>query len=397
MARGIKDEPYSTDSQERDLGEFKSKLTSSLRDIEDPRASDNQTYQFESLIGIIMCAITAGANGISDIYEYAVSKQDWLREWLDIGPQVPSYMAFWWLLVRLDPSQSEQLFRNWLSALTPSNLKEVVAIDGKRVRGASKKSPGSLLHMVSAWSSAKGLILGQLRTEKKSNEITAIPKLIDSLDIADAVITSDAMGCQTEIVKHVVDKGAGYVLGLKGNQQTIHDEVTNFFEQARSVNFEGVIIDQHQTLDKGHGRIEERNIYATSEIDWLSAKHEWPGLNTIVMIESRRTEKGKTTSEIRYYISSLKPEAKRLAFVIRSHWGIENQVHWILDVIFAEDECQVSTGNAAENLSILRRLSLNMLRLDSDKKSSLRAKRKKAGWNNSYLKDILNSAAINSF
>jgi len=397
MAKGIKNELYSEESQKIDLQEFRSKLDSCLTDLKDPRVLDNQTYRFDSMIGITLCAIIAGANGISDIHHYAMSKREWLSKWLNLSSGIPSYMVFWWLLVRIAPEQTERLFRNWLSTLSPSELKDIVAIDGKRIRGASKKGPKSVLHMVSAWSSSRGLVLGQLKTQEKSNEITAIPELIDSLDVAGAVITSDAMGCQTTIVGKIVDKGGDYAIGLKGNQQSLHDEVENYFQQAQALNFEDVGVSHYQSLDKERGRIEERNVYVTNNIDWLPMKKEWSGLQSIVMIDSKRTIKEKTSHEVRYYISSLMPDPERLATVIRTHWGIENSVHWVLDVIFNEDVSQISTGNAAENLSILRRLSLNILRLDSDKKTSLRAKRKKAGWNNAYLAKILGSSSVNSF
>lgn len=397
MVKGIKDEPYSNESQEQDLKEFRAKLDDCLSELEDPRALDNQTHRFESMIGTILCAVIAGANGISDIHEYATSKYEWLSGWLDLTSGIPSYTTFWWLLVKMDPAQSERLFRNWLSTLNSDELKDIVAVDGKRVRGTSRKGPKSVLHMVSAWSSARGLVLGQLKTREKSNEITAIPELIDSLDIAGAVVTSDAMGCQTAIARRIVDKGGDYVIGLKGNQQSLHDEVSNYFEQAQAIEFDGVPISYCQSLDKGHGRIEERNVYVTSDIDWLPMKEEWSGLKSIVMIESKRASKEKSSCEVRYYITSLKPDPEKLANVIRTHWGIENRVHWVLDVTFREDASQISAGNAAENLSILRRLSLNILRLDSDKKTSLSAKRKKAGWSNSYLAKLLGLVNVKSF
>lgn len=397
MAKGIKDEPYLKESQELDIEEFKSKLDNCLSDLRDPRVSDNQTHRFDSIIGIILCAVIAGANSISDIHHYAASKSEWLSEWLDLNAGIPSYGVFWWLLVRMDPRQTEQLFRKWLNTLNPAELKEIVAVDGKRIRGASRRKPSSLLHMVSAWSSARGLVLGQLKTQEKSNEITAIPELLDSLDIAGAVITSDSMGCQKKIAEKIVNKQADYAIGLKENQQSLHDEVANYFEQAQAIDFEDVPVDHHQSLDCGHGRLEERNVYVTDDLDWLPMKEEWPGLRSIVMIDSKRKIANATSHEIRYYVTSLAPDAEKLAAVIRTHWCIENQVHWVLDVTFQEDASQVSTGNAAENLSILRRLSLNTLRLDSDKKTSLRAKRKKAGWNNAYLLKILVSASVNSF
>ena len=397
MAQGIKDEPYSRESQELDLEEFRTKLEDCMADLKDPRVSDNQIHPFGSMIGIVLCAVIAGANGISDIHHYATSKREWLSSWLNLEVGVPSYASFWWLLVRLDPTHCERLFRNWLKALNPAELKEIIAVDGKRVRDASQKRPESVLHMVSAWSSARGLILGQLKTEEKSNEITAMPELIDSLDITGAVITSDAMGCQKAIRRKIVRKGGDYAIGLKGNQQSLHDEVANYSEQARAIEFEGVPVSHHRSVNGGHGRIEQRDVYVTNDLDWLPMKEEWSGLQSVAMIASKRKLGGETSCDVRYYITSLEPDPERFATVIRTHWGIENSVHWVLDVVFCEDESQISTGNTAENLSILRRLSLNILRLDSDKKTSLRAKRKKAGWNDAYLARLLGSATVNSF
>lgn len=398
MAKGIKAEIYSEEQQEIDIEEFKYNFQESLEDIEDPRKADNQKYLFQSLMGIILCAVVAGSNTISDIHQYAVSKKVWLDQWLDLEKGVPSYMAFWWLLVRLNPKETEGLFRKWIGSLKPTELKEVIAIDGKRVRGASRKGRSeSLLHMVSAWSSIRGLILGQVKTNEKSNEITAIPELLDVLDIFGAVITSDAMGCQKEIASKIVSKGGDYTIALKGNQQSLCDEVANFFEQAYDVGFEGVDHTHERSIEKGHGRIEERDVYATSDIDWLPMKNEWANLQSIAMVKSKRTIGDKSADEVRYYVSSLEPNAKELARVIRSHWGIENSVHWVLDVTFEEDDSMVLTGNAGENLSILRRLTLNMLRLDPDKKCSLKVKRKKAGWNDDYLAYLLGLSAVNCF
>jgi len=266
MARGVKDEPYSEESQELDVEEFRAKFESCLSDLEDPRVADNQTYSFEGIIGATLCAVISGANTISDIHHYAVSKEKWLREWLDLFSGIPSYTAFWWVLVRLDPAECEQLFRNWIRTLDPVDLKEIIALDGKRVRGASKKASKSVLHMVSAWSSARGLVLGQLKTDAKSNEITAIPKLIKSLDISGAVITLDAMGCQKTILSEIAEQGGDYVVGLKGNQGSTHGEISNYFEQAYDANFDGVAVEHKRSQDKGHGRIEQRDVYATNKI-----------------------------------------------------------------------------------------------------------------------------------
>ena len=398
MAKNIKRESYVGNSQELDLQTFRNKLEESLIEVEDPRTQDNQTYPFSSLIGIILCAVISGANSILAISEYAISKQEWLRLWLDLSDEVPSYSVFWWMLVTLKPEQTEKLFRQWLNSLDPSDLKEIIPIDGKRVRGASRKNtPESLLHIVSAWSSSRGLILGQIKTEEKSNEITAIPELIKGLDIAGAILTIDAMGCQKAIAALIVEQGGNYVIGLKGNQRSLHDEVVNFFDQAQAINFEDIPCSIHHSIDAGHGRIEEREVYVSSEIDWLPQREEWMGLTSIIMVISQRTIDGQTTKEARYYITNIGADAERLGKAIRIHWGIENSVHWVLDVIFEEDMSLITTGHAAENFSILKRLTLNMLRLDANSKTSLKGKRRKAGWNNAYLAQLLKQSAIKYF
>lgn len=398
-AKGIKEKPYDDEAREIDLEEFKNHLEKIAHQLQDPRAKDNQKHSLFTLIAIIFCAIVGGANSISAIYRYASSKRKWLMTWLDLRDNVPSYDTFWWLLVRLDPSQTEMLFCQWSATLSKNEIEDLIAIDGKRVRGASNKKnqPNSVLHMVSAWSSGRGLVLGQVKTEAKSNEITAIPALIQSLDIKGATITIDAMGCQKEIARVIIEKGANYVLMVKDNQPKLLDEIQNYFEQAESLKFEGVLHDFFVKKEEGHGRHERREVYTTDDIDWLPMKEEWIGLKSIVMLKSFRTLEGRTSEERKYYVSSLPPLAERIGRAARSHWGVENKVHWVLDVDFHEDLSQISTGHAAENFSILRRLTLNVIRLDPDKKKSLKGKREIAGWDNDYMAYLLRLAAIKKF
>jgi len=398
-AKGTKNDPYNNESKILDLEQFKSSLEEISQRIHDPRAQDNQKHSLFTLLSIIFCAVIGGANSISAIHRYAVAKRKWLGLWLDLNDCIPSYDTFWWLLVRLDPSETEAFFRKWSSLLSPNEIQDLIAIDGKRVRGASKKKnkTDAILHMVSAWSSGKSLVLGQLKTETKSNEITVIPELIQSLDVKGAIITIDAMGCQTIIAKVIIEKGADYALMVKDNQLTLHEEIQNYFDQAENIEFEGVPHDLFAKEEKGHGRVEHREVYITDDIDWLPMKAEWAGLKSIVMVKSSRTIEGIRSEERRYYISSLSPIAERIAKAARSHWGIENKVHWILDVVFQEDLSQVSTGHAAENLSILRRLSLNVIRLDPDKKKSLKGRREIAGWDDEYMAYLLSLAAVNKF
>ena len=397
-AKGVKNDSYNSELSRIDLENFKSRLSEMASAIEDPRVLDNQKHSLFTLIAITFCAVISGANSISAIHRYANAKKKWLIQWLDLSAGIPSYDTIWWILVRLNPLQTETFFRNWVSTLSKEELEDMIAIDGKRVKGASNSSlPDSLLHVVSAWSSCKGLILGQLKTEAKSNEITAIPELIESIDIKGATLTIDAMGCQKEIAEKIIEREADYVLMVKENQLNLHDEIENFFQQAMDIDFQEVEYHSFISEEKGHGRKERREIYVSSEIDWLPQKEEWSGLRSIVLLKSFRTAGGATSEESKYYITSLLPEAERLGKTIRSHWAIENKVHWVLDVDFQEDLSQVSTGHAAENFSILRRLSLNVLRLDSDKKKSLKGKREYAGWDDDYMAYLLGLAAIKKF
>lgn len=390
---------YNEESKNSDLEEFKIHLEEITNSISDPRSKDNQKYSLFTLIAIIFCAVISGANSINAIYRYATAKKKWLALWLNLNDETPSYDTFWWLLVRLDPEQTEILFRAWSSALSKADLDDLIAIDGKRVRGASnsKKHPKSLLHIVSAWSSGRGLILGQVKTEAKSNEVTAIPELLQNIDIKCSTVTIDAIGCQKDIAKVIIEKGADYILMVKDNQRKLHDEIENYFKQAELVRFEDVPHNAFAANNKGYGRVECRELYVTDDIDWLPMKKDWVNLKSIVMVKSFRTIDGKTSEERRYYITSHLPIAEKIARATRNHWGIENKVHWILDVDFNEDLSQISTGHAAENFSILKRLTINVLTLDLDKKKSLAGKRQIAGWNDDYMAYLLGLAAIKKF
>jgi predicted transposase YbfD/YdcC len=266
-----------------------------------------------------------------------------------------------------------------------------VSIDGKAQRGTAKKGePHSFVHIVSAWATTHNLTLGQLKVDGKSNEITAIPQLLDMIDVEGATITIDAMGCQTAIAEKIVDKGGDYVLALKGNQGHLSDEVENYFSQAEKIDFEGVECDAVGSKNCAHGRIEQREIYTTEDIDWLQKKEDWKNLKSLIMVKSERVMPGQSPSiERRYYISSLSADASRVADTIRGHWGIENKVHWILDVAFREDDQNANVGNIAENMSMIRRLSLNLLKQEKTAKCGIQIKRQMAGWDNDYLLKVV--------
>ena len=307
--------------------------------------------------------------------------------------RIPRYNTFWWILVRTIPEEMEKAFRDWVSIITPSVKEKLINIDGKRLRGL----PNNFLHIVSAWSSEQGLTLAQVKTDKKSNEITAIPKLLDVIDIKGAIITIDAAGCQRNIVQKIIDDGGDYIIALKGNQGNLHAEAINLFNQLEDfVGNEDEVegFDSDIDYDKGHGRIEERKTLVMNDLSWLDAKDLWKGLETIIVVISKRTIGDKTSEERRYYISSLSGNSQRLGKFIRAHWSVENSYHWVLDVVFAEDSSKVDIGHAAENLAVFRRLGLNILKQENSKKLSLAGKRRMAGWNDDYMSKLLEYISV---
>ena len=312
-------ESYSAVDQFIDQQEFVESVEKAFKGISDPRVLDNQSYPLIYLLIMILAAVIAGANAIAQIHQYICVKIDIFRRLLGIE-QPPGYLVLWWLLVRLDSQKLQEAFLHWMKEL-PTEIKErIIAIDGKRLNGASKQ----VVHLVSAWETGRGLLLGQIRTERKSNEITAIPKLLNTIDIQGATITIDAAGAQKKIVEEIRELGGDYVIALKGNQGHLHDEARNFFEQAREVEYEGCECTVTKSVEKGHGRIEEREVVVTSLLDWLDCRAEWRDLRTLIEITTRREVKGKVSTERRYYISSLAMTAEKAMRIIRSHWGIES-------------------------------------------------------------------------
>jgi predicted transposase YbfD/YdcC len=375
---------YSEADKLLDQQEFVESIERAFKEIPDPRVSDNQSYPLAYLLIMILAAVIAGANAITQIHQYICLKIDMFRRLLGIE-QPPGYLVIWWLLIRLDPQKLQETFLYWMKEL-PTEVKErIIAIDGKRLNGASKQ----VVHLVSAWETGRGLLLGQMKTENKSNEITAIPKLLDTIDVKGATITIDAAGAQKKIVKKIRDLGADYVIALKGNQGHLHDEAQNFFEQARAIKYEGCDCAVANAVEKGHGRIEEREVVVTSLLDWLDCRADWRDLRTLIEITTRREVKGKISMERRYYISSLAMMAEKAMSIIRSHWGIENHLHWAMDVTFREDDCMVSTGNAAENFALFRRKAQSVLQAEAGGTKGIAMRRRQAGWNDDYAVKLL--------
>ncbi|KAF3361882.1 H repeat-associated protein YdcC, partial [Chlamydiales bacterium STE3] len=361
--------------------------------IPDPRKECNLTYKLEHIFFIILSAMLAGANSINQISVFGKVKAQWIKNLIAID-SIPSYGIFWWILVRIKPEFLRQLLGTWLETL-PEGLKDqVLAIDGKCLRGTQNSATlNSPLHLVSLFAVERGIILAQQPVKDKSNEITAIPKILEQIDIQGAVITTDAMGCQTDIAKRICDRGADYVLALKGNAGHIYDEIVLYFKEAEEAGHKYLEHTFSFEKDFDHGRIVSRMVRCVQDVEWLPQFDRWEKLKGIIEVISKREERGKNSMERRYYITSLDATGERLGKVIKGHWGIENHLHRQLDVNFVEDSSVVNTGYASENLATFRRLALNML--GSGK--GLLERRKKAGWDESYLTEVIMKFFIKSF
>jgi predicted transposase YbfD/YdcC len=323
---------------------------------------------------------------------FGESKEDWIRKYLELPHGIPSHDTFRRLFSILDPQAFGECFTRWSQTLHDATKGEVIALDGKTVRHSFDTFSGQpALHMVSAWASENGLALGQVRVDEKSNEITAIPRLLEMIDVKGRIITTDAMGCQKDVARRIFEKKGDYLFCLKGNQESLHDEVRFFFDECRTGNYEDVEHSYFESVEKDHGRIETRRCWVVEDdaTQWLERGDEWPGLASIAAIESERKIRGKTTTDTRYFISSLKGKAEKVANAAREHWAIENSLHYVLDVTFNEDKSRIRKDNAPENLVVLRRIALNMVKKEQTRKGSVRSRVKTAGWDNSYLEQIL--------
>ena len=352
--------------------------------VDDPRSLDNRIYPLHQVLLMSLTAIIGGANSISAIHQYIEVKEDLFKELFEIE-RAPCYGTIWWLLTRVKPEQLACAMKNWVLRLPGEAREKLIAIDGKKLRAASVKNN---VHIVEAWDSVRGLVLGQRKTESKSNEIKAIPELLELIDVQGATITIDAAGCQKSIVRQIVESGGHYVVALKGNQGTLEAEAINFFDQARQADYEDVPCSRWSEIEKGHGRVEEREVTVTSDLSWLENREEWMGLTSFIEVASRRTIKGKTTEEKRYYISDRGLRAEHAGKIVRGHWGIENGLHWVMDVVFQEDLSTANIKHAAENLAVLRRMALNLFKGREKKGAGVSAKRRKAAWDDQYMLEM---------
>jgi len=364
-------------------------ISKHFQGITDPRR-DNKRHSLMDIITIAICAVICNADSFEDIAEFGKAKYQWLKEFLELPHGIPSADTFERVFARIDPDEFKNSFIRWVQAICELTKGTIVSVDGKTVRRSHDKSNGkSAIHMVSAWACANGIVLGQRKTDEKSNEITAIPELLKLLEIKGCIVTIDAMGCQKHIAEVIIDKGADYVFSLKGNQGRLQNGVELFFQEQRKENFKDVSFDYHETVDGGHGKVEIRRYFTTSDIGWLQGKEDWKSLKTICMVERERHFGDRVEQETSYYIGSIGSNAERFGHAVRSHWGIENSLHWVLDVTFREDESRIRKDNAPENFAVLRHIALNMIKRESTLKKSIKSKRLRAGWDNAYLLKVL--------
>lgn len=386
------------DANDNEIELVAEKIRSSINEnfgtVVDPRRSGSVVHKLLDVFFIALCAILSGANDLPDITLYAKQKEEWLISFLNLKKGIPCETTFWWVFRMIKPKELQNAFINWMKSMV-GTVKGVISIDGKALRGtADPDHKNSFVHMVSAWSSQCNLTLGQLKVDGKSNEITAIPELLDKLDIEGAVVTIDAMGCQTKIAEKIIDLGGDYILAVKENQPNLYYEIETYFSQVEDDNLESAECQLHVSTNaeekEKHGRIEERKVYSTDAIDFLPQKNDWKGLKSIICIRSKRMIKEKASEEVRYYIASTPAGAEQQGKEIRTHWGIENKVHWVLDVGFLEDKLKAKSGHIAENLAVMRHVSLNLLKCDKTTKLSIVKKRFKSALNQDYLVHVLN-------
>jgi predicted transposase YbfD/YdcC len=370
-----------------------SNLLDYLGQVSDPRSERNQEHPFISILTIAICGVICGADNWVEIEAYGNAKQDWLESILALPNGIPSHDTFGRVFRMNDDEEFQQSFMSWVRAVSQITQGELVAIDGKQLRGSKEVGPGKeAVCLVSAWACENRLVLGQRQVNEKSNEITAIPELLDMLALHGCVVTIDAIGCQTEIAAKIIEQEADYVLAVKANQGRLHEDINDLFAGFEEFEFADVAYDYYKATNKGHGRLEIRHCWVVSQPDYLAylrGHQAWKGLNSLIKVISERRINGRSTRKTRYFISSLDDTAAHLLDYCREHWHIENKLHWVLDMAFREDANTVRRDNAPQNLAVLRHMALNLLKHEKTARVGLKAKRLKAGWDIDYLLKVL--------
>jgi predicted transposase YbfD/YdcC len=375
---------------EREKEELVASILEYFASVPDPRVERTRHHALTDILTLSLCAVVCGADSFCAIETYGRAREAWLRTFIGLRGGIPTHDTIGRVFAALNPDALAERFRQWILSVARLTKGEVVAIDGKTLRRSFQEAGShAFVHMVSAWATNNHLVLGQVKTEEKSNEITAIPRLLKLLKIKGCLVTIDAMGCQKQITADIQDADADYLLAVKENQPTLSAEVTTIFEHCRR-DPTGFDVDFYETRDVGHGRTEVRRCWTTNMVESISQYQEWTGLSSLVLIESDRTVSGHTSTECRYYISSRKNLPAEAALdAARKHWGIENELHWVLDVTFREDECRVRAGNAAQNFAVMRHISLNLLKSVKDCKLSIRLRRMRAAWDQDFILQVL--------
>lgn len=370
-----------------------SSLIESFSAIQDSRMDRTRAHPLLNIIFIAICGVICGADSWVEIESFGKAKEAWLSKYLDLSNGIPSHDTFGRVFAKIDAEQFQAGFSNWITGVAKKLNAQVIAIDGKKLRRSHERSIGkNAIHMVSAWATEAHLVLGQQKVDAKSNEITAIPLLLNTLTLSGCIVTIDAMGCQTDIANTIVNQEADYVLSLRGNQGNLHADAIEMFTHFEEIAFKDVDHSYAKQVNKGHGRVEKRECWSFDPTSWkdcFRTLKKWPTIKSITLIEATRTINGIDTSEKRYFISSLPPQADVILNAVRSHWGIENGLHWVLDIAFREDESRIRQGHSAENMAVLRHIALSLLKQERSAKVGIKAKRLKCGWDENYLLKVL--------
>ena len=369
--------------------------------IPDPRKEVNKKYPLYEIVAITILAVMSFASGWEDIERYGIAKRQWLSKYLELKHGIPKHDVYRRVFTVLKPALIECCFMNWIQAIKKNLPREIIAIDGKTAKGSFNAKSGKALHIVSAWATSNKLVFGQVKTDDKSNEITAIPVLLDKIALEGSIVSIDAMGCQYEIADKIIKKKADYLFSLKGNQGNLHEDVKDYFadfdfdKPASTIKY--ISFKSTSTHEEKRGRIEDRDYAVSDDVKWLHLRHpHWKTIKSIGFVDSRREEKGKVTYERRHFITSLPADAQEFAKTVRTHWGIENSLHYVLDVSFGEDDSRIRSDKGPENMSFIRKIALTIARLDTETKSSVAGRIKQMAWSDVYLEKMLFNSSFAS-